>query len=175
MTKIRLPIFGSTALLLQTSYQRLTKDSDILETSELTADLKQRLEAISGVGSPLHRRHRLYVEIVPNGIPFLPHVPDWRSLDLGLASFDIEALGVTDVCVSKLARFTANDRSDIDAMIRASHISHHQFVTRFRDALDERSTDARADQLPAIVERLHTVERDMFGVGETDIRLPSWI
>lgn len=96
-------------------------------------------------------------------------------MQLGLSSFDVSVLDVVDVVVSKLARFSADDRSDIDAMIEAGHVLHQQYPERFRDAVDERSTDARSDQLPALVERFHTVERDMFGVDETDIELPRWV
>ena len=35
--------------------------------------------------------------------------------------------------------------------------------------------DARGSKLPEIVENLHRVERDMIGVEETEIELPSWI
>lgn len=174
-TKIRLPIFGSAALLLQTSYQRMTKDSDVLETSQHTDAVKKRLHRLAGQGSDLHRQHRLYVEIVPNGIPFLPHVPDWRPFALDLKWFEVEVLGIVDVVVSKLARFSANDRSDIDAMISGGHVAHARFVERFRAAVDERIGDAREDQLPSIIDRFHTVERDMFDVAETEIELPSWI
>ena len=36
--RIRLPIIGSAALMLQVDYARGTKDSDILETAALTVD-----------------------------------------------------------------------------------------------------------------------------------------
>lgn len=173
--RIKLQVFGCSALLLQTSYQRLTKDSDVLETSDHTAEVKAQLERLAGRGTKLHALHRLYIEIVPNGIPFLPHVPKWHALGIALQSFDVSVLDVTDVVVSKLARFNADDRSDIDAMIEGGHVTHEHYVRRFRDAVDERSTDARADQLPLFVERFHTVERDMFGVEETEIPLASWI
>lgn len=173
--RIKLQVFGCSALLLQTSYQRLTKDSDVLETSDHTPEVKTQLELLAGRGTRLHARHRLYIEIVPNGIPFLPHAPAWHPLELALQWFAVTVLDVTDVVVSKLARFNADDRSDIDAMIEGGHVTHDQYVRRFRDAIDERSTDARADQLPKIIERFHTVERDMFGVDETEIPLPSWV
>ncbi|MBA2544360.1 MAG: hypothetical protein H0V17_32255 [Deltaproteobacteria bacterium] len=89
--------------------------------------------------------------------------------------FNLTVLDVVDVVVSKIARFDATDRSDIDAMIRKGLVDHAVFIERFRDAVDERSGAASADQLPKYVERLHTIERDMFGEDETDIELPSWI
>src|SRR5689334_12466000 len=82
--RVRLPLFGSSALMLQTSYDRPTKDGDILETSDHTTEIQERLKQRAGPGTRLHTRHRLYVEIVPNGIPFLPHPPCWHPSALSL-------------------------------------------------------------------------------------------
>jgi len=70
--KVPLRIIGSSALMLQTGYERGTKDSDVLETAAITVAVRARLLALGGEGTDLHRRHRLYVEVVGNGIPFLP-------------------------------------------------------------------------------------------------------
>ncbi|MEQ1564804.1 MAG: hypothetical protein ABMA64_04115 [Myxococcota bacterium] len=45
--RIRLPLFGSAALFLQTDYVRGTKDGDILETQEVAA-VRERLLALGG-------------------------------------------------------------------------------------------------------------------------------
>jgi hypothetical protein len=161
--------------MLQTSYDRPTKDGDILETSDHTTEIQERLKQLAGPGTRLHTRHRLYLEIVPNGIPFLPHPPCWHPSALSLRWFDVSVLDVVDVVVSKLARFDARDRGDIDAMVQRGLVPRDVFVTRFRSAVDERSADARAEDLPKIVENFHSVERDMLGVSETDIELPPWI
>jgi hypothetical protein len=71
-TRIRLPIIGSAALLLQTDYDRGTKDSDVLPSPALDAEAQERLLSIGGRGTSLHERHRIYLEFVPNGLPFLP-------------------------------------------------------------------------------------------------------
>ncbi len=78
--RIRLRLIGSAALMLQTDYRRGTKDSDVLETTNLTDEIKTRLLAIAGKNSPLFERHRLYLEIVAPGLPFLPHGPAWHTL-----------------------------------------------------------------------------------------------
>ena len=62
-----------------TSYLRVTKDSDVLETVALDALTQQQLLALAGRGSPLETRWKLYLEIVPNGLPFLPHASMWHS------------------------------------------------------------------------------------------------
>jgi hypothetical protein len=54
--KVRLRIIGCGALLLQTSYERGTKDSDIFDTIDLAAETKEHLLRIAGVDTELARR-----------------------------------------------------------------------------------------------------------------------
>jgi len=176
--KVPLRIIGSTALMLQASYERGTKDSDVLETVDLGADIRARLEAIAGQGSKLHVRHKLYVDIVSGGLPFLAQSPRWvdvPDLNAGLTNLHVQVLHIVDVVVSKLKRFHAYDLQDIDAMVERGLVDHGVLIERFRDAVDGYLLDARAEDLPKYVANLHQVERDLFGVAETAIELPSWL
>lgn len=176
--RIRLDVIGSTALMLQTSYRRGTKDSDVLETSELAPRTQERLRELGGPGSALHKKHRLYLDVVTNGIPFLPQQPRWwprPELTSSLRHFEVAVLDVVDVVVSKLAPFRAQDRDDIRVMIEQGLVSHDQLVERFRSAVDYLSSDARAEDLPKYVGNLHHIERDLFDVAESAIELPAWI
>lgn len=173
-----LRIIGSTALMLQTSYVRGTKDSDVLETIELSVETQQRLLAIAGAGTELFARRRLYIEIVRNGIPFLPWRPKWHLLDglnRSLRHFELGVLHVVDVVVSKLKRLNDNDLTDIAAMADLGLVQHEALIERFRSAVDSFSGDARASELPRYVANLHRIERDVLGVAESEIELPSWI
>jgi Nucleotidyltransferase of unknown function (DUF6036) len=174
--KIRLRIIGSAALMLQTTYERGTKDSDILETADLTQEIKAQLLLLAGVGTEIHSRRRIYIEFVAGGLPFLPQVPIWRDVELNtsLRHFEIVALDVVDVVVSKLKRFHANDMSDISAMIEKDLVPHDLFISRFRHAVDVYQGDARAEELSRYVQNLHRIERDNFNVTETLIDLPDW-
>lgn len=177
-TKIRLAIIGSSALMLQTRYERGTKDSDVFETVDLAPATKAALLRVAGKDTELHRRWRLYIDIVGNGIPFLPHGPLWHpvaAVNGKLRRIELVALDVVDVVVSKLKRFHANDQADVDAMIARGLVPHARLVARFRSAVDDFIGDARAAELPGYIANLHRVERDMLGVGETEIELPSWI
>jgi hypothetical protein len=176
--KIRLSLIGSAALMLQTSYERGTKDSDILEVATLKAEVKERILHLAGNGTDLHRRHRVYLEFVAPGIPFLPQNPLFHlveDLNEELVHFEIEVLDVADVAVSKLKRFHANDVSDIEAMVDLEKVDHARLVNRFRSAVDTYAMDARAEELPRYVRNLHQVERDFFQRPETPIELPAWI
>ena len=159
--KIRLSLIGCGALLLQCDYQRGTKDSDVFETTDLLEETKTELRALAGKGTDLAARHRHYIDIVANGIPFLPHAPRWHPLpqiNAQLTRFELFALDVVDVVVSKLKRFSADDQSDIDAMIDRGLVPHDRLLERFRDAVDMFSGDARASDLPKYVENLHRAE-----------------
>lgn len=176
--KVPLRIIGSTALMLQASYERGTKDSDVLETVDLGADTRARLKAIAGQGSKLHVRHKLYVDIVSDGLPFLAPLPRWldvHDLNADLANVHVQVLHVVDVVVSKLKRFHPYDLQDIDAMVERGLVDHGLLIERFREAVDGYLLDARAEDLPKYVANLHQVERDLLGVPETAIELPSWL
>jgi hypothetical protein len=176
--RIRLRIIGSTALMLQANYERGTKDSDVLETADLDAGTRTRLEEHAGPGTELHKRHKLYIEIVASGLPLLPRAPEWlevTDLNRDLVHFHIDVLHVVDVVVSKLKRFHANDLRDIEAMVDRDLVPHAVLIERFRSAVDGHLLDARAEVLPKYVANLHRVERDLFALPETPIDLPGWL
>ena len=176
--RIRLSIIGAGALLLQSSYERITKDSDVLETGDIDEGVRSQFEDLAGKGSRLWQRHKLYLDIVRAGLPLLPQQPKWvpiLGLTASLVHFRIEVLHVVDVVVSKLKRFHANDRYDIQAMVDQGLVPHGLLLDRFRSAMDAFSLDARAAELPIYLANLHLVERDFLGTDETEIELPSYI
>ncbi len=173
--KIPLRIIGSTALMLQVNYERGTKDSDVLETNELGQQTQERLIQLAGKDTKVFRAHRLYIDFVASGIPFLPHPPDYHLLPLSLTHFELRVLDVVDVVISKLKRFSPNDLSDIRAMVEGDHVPHSILIKRFESAVDFFAGDARSEDLPKYIENLNQVERDLFGVEETVIDVPSWI
>lgn len=176
--RIQLRVIGSAALMLQAPYERGTKDSDVIETDEVTGDVRERLLDLAGRKTALANRHRIYLDVVARGLPFLPQVPVWNAvpaLDGELRHFDVEVLDVVDVVVSKLKRYIASDAADIAAMADLGLVPHARLVDRFEKAVDWFSCDARAEDLPKYVARLHQVERDLLGVAETEIELPAWI
>ncbi len=170
--RIPLNIIGSGALLLQAQYERGTRDSDVLETESLTPPIKDALLALAGRSTKLAAQTGMYLDIVPNGFPFLPRVPDWRPVSmLQLEHFEVSALAVVDVIVSKLKRFSSNDADDADAMIKRGLVDHAELVTRFQSAFIEFSHDNRATDLERYVANLNRVERDMLNVPETEFDL----
>ena len=175
--RLGLRLIGSTALMLQSSYQRGTKDVDVLESNEVEPGARADLLALAGRGTVLALRHAMYLEFVPGGIPFLPQQPRWHVVP-GLADlrgFTVEVLDVVDVVVAKIARWSALDQQDARAVIERDLVPHALLVDRFRAAVDWLVGDARANQLPRSVDRLHELEETMLAVEPTAIDLPSWI
>jgi hypothetical protein len=174
----RLDLIGSAALMLaEPRYERGTKDGDVYQTSEVTPELGSRLVEVAGRDSEIHRRTRMYIDIVPNGVPFLPHAPVWvllGNISRMLSHFELYALDVVDVVVSKLKPFRPRDRDDIQAMVNYGHVPHGRLVERFRSAIDE-SGEERRPLLESWVANLNRVERDMLDVPESEIELPPWI
>ncbi len=173
-----LHIIGSTALMLQTDFDRQTTDSDIFELGDLDASIAEQLLELGGRGSRLEKQWKLHIQIVKNGIPFLPHKPAWHPIDIAGAppTLELRALDVVDVVVSKLKRFDARDIGDIDQMIDRGLVPHQRLVERFRSAVDVFSSDARAEDLPRYVSNLHIVERDHYLLDTTTwIDLPEWV
>ena len=115
-----LHLIGAGALIIQEPrHQRATKDGDIYEALPLEQPVQDRLLELAGRNSEIHVRLRLYVEILHNGFPFLPQLPVWHPIR-SFAHFDLVALDIVDICVSKLIRFSADDREDIDAMVQCN-------------------------------------------------------
>ena len=174
----RLRVLGSVALMLQVDYRRATKDGDVLETTDLSPAAQVAIKALAGKGSKLFNEHRVYLEVVPNFLPLLPRPPLWHphpGLTGQLKNFTVEVLDITDVAVSKLKRFNANDQGDILAMVERGHLDRDRLVARFQQAVDCLDMDGRADQLDEVIANLHQVEQDYFLELGSDIRKPDWL
>jgi hypothetical protein len=174
--KVELKIIGAAALLLQAGYGGGTKDSDIFETANLTPPIQAHLLELAGSGTTLAKRHRMYVEVVRNGIPFLRQRAIWHpqtALNGQLHRLHVEVLDVVDVAVSKLKRLSPSDEAHIEAMVEAGLLPHHGVVSCFNEAVDAFLGDAREEDLPKYVANLHRIERDTYGVAPTAIELPS--
>lgn len=174
--KVSLKIIGAGALLLRHGYGGGTRDSDIFETMDLTQQIQDHLLELAGAETALAIRHRMYVQIVDNGIPFLRQRALWHpqtTLNAQLENVQVEALDAVDVVVSKLKRLSPSDAEHIDAMFEQGLVPHASLIACFNEAVNVFLGDAREEDLPRYVANLHRVERDTYGVGPTEIDLPS--
>lgn len=178
-TRLTFRVIGSTALFLQTAYERGTKDGDILGAAHDGFDdtVCAELGRLAGIDSALFDRHRIYLDLVHSSLPYLPEDPLWHAFPGPWRHIDTVVLDVADVCVSKLKRWVGSDREDVSQMIARGHLEHVRFVERFCSMVVKQAFDGRADDLlPRMVDRLHEVERDLFALDHrTTIDLPAWI
>lgn len=177
-TGIPLRIIGSTALLLRTDYQRGTDDSDVLQTAEVTDDIKDRLLALAGKKTPMHARHGMYIQVLSTGFPLLARQPLFHAMqeiNATLQHFEIHALDVVDVVVSKLKPLRGRDREDILQMVSRGLVPHDLLVSRFKDAVEDYSGGAGAEDIPRFWNNLNQIERDVLQVPETPMELPDWL
>ncbi len=176
---IRLPIIGCAALLLQVdNFYRGTKDSDVLELKNISSTIRDQLLTLAGPNTTIAKRHKCYLEMVPSAFPFLPPKHLFHSIDSiskDIQNFQVDALDITDIVVSKLKSFRAGDVDDINELVRLNLLSHSKLIERFSLAIDAWFMDARANQLPKIIQNLNTILRDSFGVEEVEFELPNWI
>lgn len=175
--KVTLFVIGSGALFLQTDYERGTKDSDVLETPEISPDISKRLRALAGRGSPLFKKYQVFLDIVRSPIPFLPQTPIFHPVPgfKNFKNFEVKVLDIVDVVVSKLKPFRPRDKKDIEFLANKKLLPHDRLAERVRQVIDYHSMDARAEDFPKYIENLHTVEREMLFVPESKIELPDWI
>jgi hypothetical protein len=54
-------------------------------------------------------------------------------------------------------------------------VPHEQLVARFREAVDDYSGGAGAEDILRFVKNLNRIERDLLDVPETDIDVPVWL
>ncbi len=110
--KVVLRVIGSTALMRQAKYVRGTKDSDVFRTSAIDDALAERLMTLAGEGTDLHRRHRIYLQLVPSGIIFQRQLVRWHPAELlngKLRNFRIEVIDFTmDAKAADLPKYRAN-------------------------------------------------------------------
>ncbi|MGH8217198.1 MAG: DUF6036 family nucleotidyltransferase [Steroidobacteraceae bacterium] len=109
---------------------RETADIDFLAAT--TQSPEDDLEAIAGLGSPLHRRYRLYVQRVgvatpPSGYAdrlarMFPSAP-WKRLRL----FALDAI---DLALTKLERNAERDREDVLRLAQTGRLDRHALEDR---------------------------------------------
>ena len=174
LPRVHLHIVGSTALFLQTPYQRGTKDSDAVLTRTFDVAVRDALLALAGKGTRIAQRHGIYLEFVGEGILLLPDDPCWTPC-LSLTSLEVSALAPTDVVVAKLIRLHGDDLQDIEAMVDLGLVTHERLVERFQNAIIRHGTYGRSDKLRPAIRNLHRVERDIFQVYESEIEIPEWM
>ena len=172
--RVELHIIGSTALFLQSSYTRGTKDCDAVETYTFDATVKAELLTLGGKDKAIAQHHGIYLDFIKEVKVFLPDDPCWTPY-LTLNSLDLYTLDPTDVVVAKLIRLHRDDRRDIEAMVSRGLVNHARLVERFESAALRYGRSGQGDMIKRAIDNFHSVERDIFVVDESEIEIPDWM
>ena len=134
--------FGGFVLTEHYGVARSTIDVDVVDVrgAEI-ADIARR----AGRGSPLHRRHRAYVDVVT--IAEVPDDYESRLIDMqvgGLSHLRLLAFERHDLALAKLARNTDRDREDVVALALGPGLDPEVLRSRYRNEL--RPTLGRPDR-----------------------------
>ena len=150
--EVELHCLGGFVMTMLFQLDRPTSDVDILPIGS-SADI-EALMVLAGEGSLLHKKHRVYLQVV--GVAVVPVDYEERLTEMFPGSFKhlrLCALDPYDLALSKLERNTQRDRDDVKHLARD--------VPFDRDVLKERyQKELRPD--------LRTPERE-------DLTLNLWI
>ena len=186
-----LRLIGRAALEMAGLPERGTKDVDTLEellrvatlSDEKILEIESFLKDEFGKKSPGELRHGLYLDLVEQGIAWLPQRP--RFIDeKKLNSIMVSRLHPVDVCVSKtFSHFKewprrAQDRTDIIEAIDAELIDVAEYVKRMGESLRFHEIQSRVEDFyPRIIEFIRDDAIAKYGDPSMKLEyaLPSWM
>lgn len=108
----RLEILGGFVIMILYNASRTTADVDVVSVIPKTETA--HLIEIAGLGSPLHKKHRIYLDRV--GIATLPENYEDRLTEIFAGSFQnlrLLALDPYDIALAKIERNIDRDREDV--------------------------------------------------------------
>jgi hypothetical protein len=121
---------------------RATADVDVLES---TGTDKATIARLAGRGSPLHKRHRVYIDIVT-----VADVPDDYATRLvtmdieGLTRLRLKVFERHDLVLAKLCRNIDRDREDVVALARGPGLDVNVLQQRYQKSCGRSSGDRSA-------------------------------
>jgi hypothetical protein len=130
---LRLHCIGGFAVSLHYGLARPTGDLDVVEVPPPTAVW---LDRTAGKGSPLHRKHKLYVQIVT--VATLPDSYADRVTEMFASTFRRLRLFVVDpydLALSKLSRNLEVDLEDVKHLAKALDLDLGLLESRYRQEL----------------------------------------
>jgi hypothetical protein len=154
-----LHLLGRSALILAYGLRLMTKDVDVVETAR--SPLLEVAAHIFRKGGPEHQGHGFYLEFVSSGFPPLPAGFQERCVDMPGPWRVIRPKlpEIHDLIVSKLRRFHAGDREDIQILCDTGDVDEVTLRERFELAYtfsdrDDPKVMAAQAHLEAVVEYL---------------------
>jgi hypothetical protein len=115
--ELTLHCLGGFVMTMLYSLDRPTADVDVLPLGSNA--VTETLIALAGEGSPLHRKHKVYLQVV--GVAPIPFNYEERLTEIfarALNYLSVFALDPYDLALSKIERNTQRDRDDVKHLAR---------------------------------------------------------
>ena len=128
---VALHCLGGFVVTQQYGIGRSTSDIDFLSVT--TASSEDNVEALGGLGSPLHQRYRVYLQYVGIATPPCDYADRLQRMFPGAhwTKLQLYALDPVDLALSKLERNSDRDRDDVLRLARAGHIDGRVLKARY--------------------------------------------
>ena len=133
-TEVVLHCLGGFVMTMLYGSERLTADVDVLPITSNAAT--EHLVHLAGQGSKLHRKHKIYLQVV--GVVTVPDNYDARLTEIFAGSFThlrLLALDPYDLALSKLERNAPRDREDFKHLARTIPLDLNVLQERYRKEL----------------------------------------
>lgn len=127
--------FGGFAITMLFGLPRATEDVDIV--GAVVREGREQLLSIAGKGSPLHVKHRLYLDLVGT-IAVIPDEYESRLIPIKYDSFDHIKLFVMephDIILAKLGRDAPKDIHDVMYLAKVTKIDTAVLRSRYNAEL----------------------------------------
>jgi len=131
---IALNCIGGFAVSLYYGLARPTGDIDVVDVTP--SDAKGWLATIASEGSDLHRRHKVYLQIVT--VASLPYCYEERLTEIFPNRFQrlrLFVLDPYDLVLSKLTRNVEVDAEDVKYLVQTQQLDLDLLETRYREEL----------------------------------------
>jgi hypothetical protein len=128
---LQLQCLGGFVVTQQYGVGRETSDIDFL--SAVASSREDKVEAIGGLGSPLHKKYRVYLQYVGVATPPCNYASRLQPMfqDESWIHLRLFALDPTDIALSKLERNAERDRDDVLRLARSGFVDAQTLKSRY--------------------------------------------
>jgi len=126
--------FAGFVLIHAYGAARTTNDVDFISVAP--NPLRQTLCELGGIGSALHKKHKVYLDPVTVATPPDGYESRLRPLFPGVWRFvNLYALEAHDLALTKLERNFERDRDNVQRLARAGHLDREALLPRYQEEL----------------------------------------
>ena len=127
--------FGAFAITLLYGLPRATSDVDVM--SAAVGNHYDELETLAGKNSALHKKHRVYLDLV-GSIATVPDHYEHRLISISPTTFEkikFYVMEIHDIILSKLNRNSPKDIQDVQHLAKVSEIDTQFLRERYQQEL----------------------------------------